>query len=91
MAEAHKEALKLDCDRRLKLEFHGTKITSDAGLLAYAIRLRDNQNKNPAQQALFNKELRLNQLQMPNPQHRPKPNQPSSTQELALQSPPRMI
>ena len=35
MGEARKDALKLDFDRRLKLEFHGTKVTSDAGLLAY--------------------------------------------------------
>ena len=35
MGEARKDALKLDFDHRLKLEFHGTKVTSDAGLLAY--------------------------------------------------------
>ncbi len=35
MGEARKGALRLDFDRRLKLEFHGTKVTSDAGLLVY--------------------------------------------------------
>jgi hypothetical protein len=35
MGEARKDALRLDYDRKLKLEFHGIKVTSDAGLLAY--------------------------------------------------------
>ena len=35
MGEARKDALKLNFDHTLKLEFHGTKVTSDAGLLAY--------------------------------------------------------
>ncbi len=35
MGEARKDALRLNFDRELKLEFHGTKVTSDAGLLAF--------------------------------------------------------
>jgi len=35
MGEACKDALRVNFDRKLKLEFHGVKVTSDAGLLAY--------------------------------------------------------
>ncbi len=35
MGEAGKDALRFNFDRKLKLEFHGTKVTSDSGLLSY--------------------------------------------------------
>ncbi len=33
--EARKIDLRVAFDRRIKLEFHGSKVTSDAGLLAF--------------------------------------------------------
>jgi len=35
MGERKKDALRVNFDRKLKLEFHGMKVTSDAGLIAY--------------------------------------------------------
>ena len=33
--ESNNLPLRLDFDRRLKLDFHGSRVISDAGLLAY--------------------------------------------------------
>jgi len=34
-AKEKKDALRINFDRKLKLEFHGVKVTSDAGLLTF--------------------------------------------------------
>ena len=35
MGDGKKEVLRVAFDKRIKLEFHGAKITSDGGLLLY--------------------------------------------------------
>jgi hypothetical protein len=35
MGDSHNDPLRVDFDRQIKLEFHGSTVTSDAGPLAY--------------------------------------------------------
>ena len=35
MGEGKRDALRVDFDGQIRLEFHGANVTSDAGLLAY--------------------------------------------------------
>ena len=35
MGDSHNDPLRIDFDRHIKLEFHGSPVTSDAGFLAY--------------------------------------------------------
>ncbi len=37
MGEARRDALRVGFDRAIKLEFHGAKVSSDAGLFPYRV------------------------------------------------------
>ena len=61
MDEACKDALRLDFGRRLKLEFRGTKVTSDGG------RLRPMgyfHNESATERAVFGQLLRRHRIQL---------------------------
>jgi hypothetical protein len=34
MGDSHNDTVRVDCDRKIKVEFHGSTVTRDAGLLA---------------------------------------------------------
>ena len=37
MGEARRDALRVDFDSRIKLQFHGASVTSDAGLASHIV------------------------------------------------------
>ncbi len=60
----NKDALRVDFDGRIRLEFHGTNVTSDAGLLVYreldeALGLADMVDKLSLQESVYLGLIRL--------------------------------